>query len=213
MEKLNLFDDSDNELAHIDFGDFDSVYYRGELGNFWYNPNEFEIIDGPWKGEHLHYYGKGESVDLPKGCKNTRYMFYGRKLPDGFTLGDNFTFNTGDVINMEGMFSYCELPKGFTLGVDFDTINVTNMKSMFQGCKIPNGFTLGNKFDTSNVTNMVNMFSECNLPAGFTLGDKFDTSNVGDMNHMFKRCRYDNVSFREYFKTDDMKSIIALLKQ
>ena len=57
------------------------------------------------------------------------------------------------------------------------------------------------------------MFSSCVLPERFTLGDKFDTSNVGDMNHMFKRCRYDNISFREYFKTDDMKSIIALLKQ
>ena len=78
---------------------------------------------------------------------------------------------------------------------------------------LPAGFTLGDKFDTSNVRSMFGMFSECNLPAGFTLGDKFDTSNVGDMNHMFKRCRYDNVSFREYFKTDDMKSIIALLKR
>ena len=87
------------------------------------------------------------------------------------------------------------------------------MCSMFMGCKLPKGFTLGNKFDTSNVKDMSWMFSSCVLPERFTLGDKFDTSNVGDMNHMFKRCRYDNISFREYFKTDDMKSIIALLKQ
>lgn len=130
MENLNLFDDFDNELVHLDFGDSDSVPYQGELGNFLYNPEEFEIIDDPLKGEHLHYCGKGESVNLPEGCKNTRYTFSRCKLPDRFTLGDNF-----------------------------------------------------------------------------------NTSNVGDMNHMFKRCRYDNISFREYFKTDDMKSIIALLKQ
>lgn len=139
MENLNLFGDSDAEnfgssscMVIPDLSDFGSnlEYYHGELGNFWYNSAEFEIIDSPKIGKYLHYCGKGKSVNLPKGCTNTRFMF-----------------------------------------------------------------------------------ENCNLPDGFTLGDKFDTSNVGDMNHMFKRCRYDNISFREYFKTDDMKSIIALLKQ
>ena len=152
MEKLNLFDDSDSNYD-LDPG---LVHYQGELGYFWYNSEEFEIIDGPDIGEYLHYCGKGKSVNLPKGCTNTSWMFHHCKLPDGFTLGD--------------------------------------------------------KFDTSNVRSMFGMFCNCNLPAGFTLGDKFDTSNVGDMNHMFKRCRYNNISFREYFKTDDIKNIIALLK-
>ena len=60
---------------------------------------------------------------------------------------------------------------------------------------------------------MWNMFSYCKLSKGFILGDKFATSNVTKMEEMFYECRYDNISFREYFKTDDMKSIIALLKQ
>lgn len=179
MEKLNLFDDSDSNYD-LDPG---LVHYQGELGYFWYNSEEFEIIDGPDIGEYLHYCGKGKSVNLPKGCTNTKYMF-----------------------------CECILPAGFTLGDKFDTSNVTNMGWMFHHCKLPDGFTLGDKFDTSNVRSMFGMFCNCNLPAGFTLGDKFDTSNVGDMNHMFKRCRYNNISFREYFKTDDIKNIIALLK-
>lgn len=183
MENLNLFDDSNNELAHLDFGDSDSVHYQGELGNFWYNPKEFEIIDDPWKGEHLHYCGKGESVNLPEGCKNTRYMFCG-----------------------------CKLPKGFTLGNKFDTSNVKCMLDMFCECRLPAGFTLGDKFNTSNVESMSRMFCECELPARFTLGDKFDTSSVKDMKGMFIQCRYNNISIQEYLKTDDIKSIIALLK-
>lgn len=210
MEKLNLFDDSDNELAHLDFGDSDSVHYQGELGNFWYNPNEFEIIDDPWKGEHLHYCGKGESVNLPEGCKNTRYMFSRCKLPDGFTLGDKF--DTSNVKCMLDMFCECRLPAGFTLGDKFNTSNVESMSSMFYKCILPAGFTLGDKFDTSNVESMSWMFCECELPAGFTLGDKFDTSSVKDMKGMFIQCRYNNISIQEYFKTDDIKSIIALLK-
>ena len=98
MEKLNLFDDSG--LDHD--SDPDLVHYQGELGDFWYNPEEF-TVDIFRRGESLHYCGKGKAVELPKGCINTRGMFY--------------------------------------------------------------------------------------------------------------ECRYDNISFREYFKTDDMKSIIALLKQ
>ena len=86
------------------------------------------------------------------------------------------------------------------------------MEGMFNGCKLPAGFTLGDKFDTSNVSSMWNMFCKCELPARFTLGDKFDTSNVESMKGMFIQCRYNNISIQEYFKTDDIKSIIALLK-
>lgn len=179
MEKLNLFGDSglDQDSAP------DLVHYQGELGDFWYNPEEF-TVDIFRRGEHLHYCGKGKAVELPKGCINTRYMFCGCKLPDGFTLGDKF-----------------------------DTSNVKCMLDMFCKCELPAGFTLGDKFNTSNVESMSRMFCECELPARFTLGDKFDTSSVKDMKGMFIQCRYNNISFREYFKTDDMKSIIALLKQ
>lgn len=83
---------------------------------------------------------------------------------------------------------------------------------MFYDCKLPDGFTLGDKFDTSNVSSMWNMFSYCKLSKGFILGDKFATSNVTKMEEMFYECRYDNISVQEYFKANDINSIIALLK-
>ena len=68
-----------------------------------------------------------------------------------------------------GMFKGCKLPKGFTLGDNFNTINVIDMRSMFEDCEIPEGFSLGGKFDTSHVTNMSAMFIHCELPVGCTL--------------------------------------------
>ncbi len=59
------------------------------------------------------------SVSLPKGCKNTRFMFAGCKLPEGFYLGEHF--NTSEVTDMSHMFEDCEIPTGFKLGPNFDT--------------------------------------------------------------------------------------------
>ena len=87
------------------------IHYQGELGDFWYDPMEFEIEHT--KSDKLHYTGNGNSVSLPKGCINTRGMFGGCELPEGFQL---IGFNTSDVIDMSDMFSHCKLPKGFSLG-------------------------------------------------------------------------------------------------
>lgn len=200
------------------------IHYQGELGDFWYDPNEFEVrktSTAPPEGDdyrfleefyYLCYVGKGNSVSLPKGCINTRLMFFRHKLPKGFKLVD---FDTSNVIDMSEMFSGCEMsedislgdqfdtsnvedmhymfygckfPAGFSLGGKFDTSNVINMDSMFHKCEFPEGFNLGHKFDTSRVTGMVSMFSNCNLPKGFSLGHKFDTSNVIKMDYMFYGC-------------------------
>lgn len=64
------------------------MHYEGELGVFDYNPEEFEI--NRYYASCLHYCGTGNSVNLPKGCKNTRYMFYECELPAGFHLGGRF---------------------------------------------------------------------------------------------------------------------------
>ena len=121
------------------------VHYEGELGVFDYDPREFRI-ERLDDFDYLHYHGSGKSIDLPDGCINTRYMF-----------------------------SYCGLPKGFTLGEHFNTSKVTCMESMFLRCNLKEGFSLGECFDTSNVTNMENMFQECVLPRAFSLGEHFDT--------------------------------------
>ena len=126
------------------------VHYEGELGVFDYDPREFRI-ERLDDFDYLHYHGSGKSIDLPDGCINTRYMF-----------------------------SYCGLPKGFTLGEHFNTSKVTCMESMFLRCNLKEGFSLGECFDTSNVTNMENMFQECVLPRAFSLGEHLETSNVTD---------------------------------
>ena len=128
MDRMNVF--NDNNLVH----------YEGELGIFDYDPEEFEVRK-IWYHEYLHYHGNGKSVDLPKGCTNTSYMFFECKLPEGFSLGEDF--NTGKVTDMEHMFSCCKLPKGFSLGKHFDTSNVTIMSGMFRSCRLPEGFSLG----------------------------------------------------------------------
>ena len=92
------------------------IHYQGELGDFWYDPNEFEIEHT--KNDTLHYKGNDLSVSLPEGYIDTRGVFEGCELPEGFTLGDKF--DTSKVTSMEGVFSNCKLPEGFSLGEQFD---------------------------------------------------------------------------------------------
>lgn len=184
------------------------IHYQGELGDFWYDPMEFEIVNAVY-GQYLHYVGFGKVVNLPEGCVNTRYMFYQCNLPFGFTLGDKF--DTSNVTCMQGMFQSCELPAGFTLGDKFSTNNVTNMEEMFQHCKLPAGFTLGEKFNTSNVRNMNSMFRECIMPSGFSLGDKFDISSVSNMFDIFRMCVLTDDS--DFNKIKGAEAKIAYLRE
>ena len=110
MESMNLFE-KNNEKC-----DDGLVHYQGELGDFWYDPREFEIEHT--KNDTLHYKGNDLSVSLPEGYINTRGVFDGCELPEGFTLGDKF--DTSKVTSMEGVFSNCKLPEGFSLGEQFD---------------------------------------------------------------------------------------------
>lgn len=207
------------------------MHYEGELGVFDYNPEEFEI--NRYFTSYLHYCGTGNSVNLPKGCKNTRYMFYECELPAGFHLGEDFDtsevtdmsfmfygckfpegftlgryFNTINVKFMTSMFDTCEFPEGFTLGNNFNTIKVTDMSSMFRRCKFPEGFTLGRYFNTINVRFMSRMFSACRFHENFSLGEKFDTSNVIDMENMFTSCVFPRgFRFGEHFKTNNVKTM------
>lgn len=104
MRELDLFyDNRKSKVSH----------YEGRLGVFDYDPEEFELQEFCYE-YYLHYCGKGKSVDLPKGCIDTSYMF-----------------------------AECELPPDFTLGPDFDTSNVTNMSRMFLKCILPENFSLG----------------------------------------------------------------------
>ena len=178
------------------------VHYEGELGVFDYDPREFRI-ERLDDFDYLHYHGSGKSIDLPDGCINTRYMFSYCGLPKGFTLGEHF--NTSKVTCMESMFLRCNLKEGFSLGECFDTSNVTNMENMFQECVLPRAFSLGEHFDTSNVTDMCCMFESCGLPEGFSLGECFDTSRVTDMYGMFEECELPkDFTLGEHFDTSNV---------
>ena len=87
--------------------------------------------------------------------------------------------NTGDVINMAGMFRNCENLKTIPL---LDTRNVTNMAGMFSFCR--NLKTIP-KINTAKVTDMSTMFSVCKNLEEIPL---LDTSNVTNMHEMFGNC-------------------------
>lgn len=173
MRELDLFyDNRKSKVSH----------YEGRLGVFDYDPEEFELQEFCYE-YYLHYCGKGKSVDLPKGCIDTSYMF-----------------------------AECELPPDFTLGPDFDTSNVTNMSRMFLKCILPENFSLGEYFDTSSVTDMRGMFNECILPKGFSLGEYFNISRVEHMENMFRECKYNGIDICEFFQTQNDEEIISRLK-
>lgn len=145
MDRMNVF--NDNNLVH----------YEGELGIFDYDPEEFKVEKFNDGTECLHYCGKGNSVDLPDGCIDTRYMFCQRRLPEGFSLGEHF--DTSKVTDMYGMFSYCKLPEGFSLGKHFNTSSVTDMKFMFDNCKY-NGIDAYDYFETESDIEIINKLRE-----------------------------------------------------
>lgn len=189
------------------------AYHKSvELGEFIYDTKMFKLqLD--CNLHMLHYLSSCELEPvLPLGLKSCRKMFYGRVLPENFTLGDNF--DTSHIEDMSSMFDSCELPKGFTLGDKFDTSSVTDMDRMFSFAELPSDFTLGDKFDTSNVTVMTDMFEGCVLPEGFTLGDKFDTSNVTDMQGMFYKCVVpEGFTLGDKFNTSKVSNMCTMFRQ
>lgn len=125
------------------------IHYKGKLGVFDYDPEEFEVLD---YDEYLHYHGKGMSVNLPEGCISTSHMFENCKLPEVFSLGPDF--DTSKVSDMSYMFWHCKLPADFSLGDKFDTSNVTDMTEMFSYCKY-NSFNIYNYFAAWSIEEII----------------------------------------------------------
>ena len=189
------------------------VHYKGEIGEFDYNPNIWSVISNVNKGQWLQLKCKSKvvgKVEIPKGLISYYELFADCKLGEDFTL-DNI--DTSQVTNMSGMFRHCELPENFSLGNNFDTSKVVDMSSMFAGSNLPENFSLGDKFDTSNVKKMGSMFLNCKLPSSFSLGDKFDTSNVVDMPSMFYGCKMSkNFSLGDKFNTSKVWNMESMFK-
>ena len=103
---------------------------------------------------------------------------------DGIEYIEFSNFNTGNVVNMEGMFS-CETLRSIDLS-GFNTSNVTNMKYLFTDCAVLEKIDLKN-FSTSNVRDMSCMFMRCGSLSSIDLSN-FDTRKVEDLSSMFEDC-------------------------
>ena len=119
-------------------------------------------------------YAPTDSTDLFQKFSQTKKIEFGD------------VFNTKNVTNMWGMFSFCENLSELDIST-FNTKNVTNMWGMFSHCEKLNILDVS-KFDTANVTNMGYMFNYCgNLRLLDVSG--FDTHNVKEMDSMFWACK------------------------
>lgn len=107
------------------------AHYSGTFGECDYDTRMFREVKD-FNGITLLSYNHncGLQPYVPEGYNSCYGMFKSCRLPEGFSLGDNF--DTSHVTNMYGMFMFCVLPKGFSLGKKFDTSHVTDMGNMFQ---------------------------------------------------------------------------------
>ena len=94
---------------------------------------------------------------------------------------DLSSFDTSNVTDMKGMFSYASGVGSLDMS-GFDTSNVTLMRSMINSCYAKT-IIFGDNFDTSNVTDMSSMFDGSTATSLDV--SKFDTSKVTDMYRMF----------------------------
>ena len=137
-------------------------------------------------------------------------LFY--KIADGVKSLDLSDWRTSNVVNMSGMFAYCENLEKLDLS-GWETSNVVNMSGMFAHCenlkeldlskvKIPvyvNNMSYMfykcssleslelSLWNTTNVEDMFSMFYGCTNLKSLDL-TSFDTSNVKDMSLMFANC-------------------------
>lgn len=94
------------------------------------------------------------------------------------------TLDTSEMVNMNNMFSYCNMDNIFDLST-WDFSKVKKMTGLFNGANSPNGINFGS-INTSSLTNIMDMFAY----SGFTSLDlsNFDVSKVIDMQQVFYNC-------------------------
>lgn len=178
--------------------------YNVEASQKYYNDGEQEGMLGNTETlqgvQKLNDFIKNYGTDFvyPKDMSRCFFLYDGERVP---LLELNP--NTGNVTNMEDLFSGCS---SLTTVPLLNTSNVTNMLAMFEGCssliEIPT-------LDTSKVTTMYSMFGRCTSLKQIPLLDtkrcadmeimfndcslletipKLETGNVTNMNGMFKGC-------------------------
>ena len=130
------------------------------------------------------YHSKGTRTQVSASPNVWEYHYDGTDWSN-FLVGDDEVLqvlgvgNTGDVVDMGGMFEGCSSLTSVAL---FDTSSCTNMHGMFSGCRSLSTVPL---FDTSACTSMGDMFHNCTSLTSVPL---FNTSACTDMSAMFYGC-------------------------
>ena len=104
------------------------------------------------------------------------------------SLPDISEWNTTNVTNMSGMFSYCKSLKSLPDISKWDTTNVKDMSHMFSYCKSLKSLPDISKWDATNVEYMNSMFNGCKSLKSLPDISKWNTANVKNMNSMFYEC-------------------------
>lgn len=152
-----------------------------------------------YRGAHITYnFNAGnEVIYIPEGSNKITFNTNATSLQSMFMYPniydamrwksiDTKVFDTSNVTNMLGMFSYCKNLEEINLS-SFDTSNVSGMQNMFKACHSVKELDLST-FNTSNVTAMDGMFEECSGLTSLDLS-MFDTSKVTRMENMFQNCK------------------------
>ena len=116
------------------------------------------------------------------------------KLNSGLTRMDLHNFDTGNIVNMSGMFANrinsSSLNSADTLESigdlsEWNVSNVTNMSFLFDTCSLISDLGNLNSWNTSNVTDMSQMF--CNMDSLVNLGDlsHWNVGKVKSIRSMF----------------------------
>ena len=126
-----------------------------------------------------------------------KYTFYKNKIASLDALAPNKNnspniWNTGNVKNMDSIFSGCESLIDITGISNWDTSKVTDMSSMFHNTKIttldalvPNKNNNPNIWNTGNVTSIKAIFANCSSLVDIIGVSNWDTAKVTDMSYAF----------------------------
>jgi surface protein len=194
---VTIEEDMENERIWKNYGNIKGNSYSSFSGVPWHNDwgeiTKIKFADEIYPTSTAYWFYYLTEVNTIENIENLKtnlvtdmsYMF-NQFAFDSETLTslDLSSFDTHNVMNMEGMFGATQFT---SIDVSsFDTSNVTNMSSMFVITKVES-LDLSN-FDTSNVTNMREMFCEMISIESLDLSS-FDTHNVTNM-----RCMFSSVS-------------------
>ena len=126
FNKSNRFNDDENQVNK------NLVHYKGVLGEFDYDPDIWEILDNRLRFKNRKVKSLPEDLELPKGCVDTSYMFFGCDALTDLSALENW--DTSNVIDMSWMFKHCRNITNISSLENFDTSKVEDMSGMFYNC-------------------------------------------------------------------------------